>query len=173
MPAPDQPPDKQVPTGGEHPSSTEVARLNEALKALPAEIAESLRSAPLRVKEVRSRWLRWLAVAGVVVAIGSGIYTLVSALTTPSVVRSGASPHRGAARPRPDRARRTHRPRSGPLPGRAGAARARASGPGGGPAAALFSIGSAFRVTVDRGADGQGDAEGLLGGWRARIAPAR
>jgi len=98
MPAPDQPPEDHVPIVGEHLSSTEVARLNEALKALPAEIAESLRSAPLRVKEVRSRWLKWLAVAGVVVAIGSGIYTLVSALTTPSVVRQVAPISRTAER---------------------------------------------------------------------------
>jgi hypothetical protein len=175
MPAPDQPPEDHVPIVDEHLSSTDVARLNEALKALPAEIAESLRSAPLRVKEVRSRWLKWLAVAGVVVAIGSGIYTLLSALTTPSVVRQVAPIARTAERldrglsgldATIDRARARYqaaRERLAPeRPGQAGGSSRR-----------VFSIGSAFRVTVDRDVDTQGDADGLLGGWRARIAPTR
>ena len=50
------------------------------------------------MKEVRSRWLRWLALAGIVVAIGSGIYTLVSALTTPTVVQQVAPISRTAER---------------------------------------------------------------------------
>jgi hypothetical protein len=169
MPASDQPPEDRGPVVGEHLSSADMARLNEALKALPAEIAASLRAAPLGVKEVRSRWLKWLAVAGVVVALGSGIYTLVSALTTPSVVRQVAPISRTAERldrgltgleAAMDRARARYevaRERLAPETPVAGGSRRE------------FSIGDVFRVTVDRGVDGQGDA----GSWRARIAPVR
>ncbi len=174
MPAPHKPPEDRDPIVGEHLSSTDVARLNEALKALPAEIAASLRSAPLGVKEVRSRWLRWLAAAAVVVAIGSGIYTLVSALTTPSVVSQVAPISRTAERldrgligldATIDRARARYqaaRERLAPeRPAQAGGSSRRE-----------LSIGGVFRVTVERDGDGQGDTEGVLRGWRARIAPA-
>ena len=158
---------------GEHLSSTDVARLNEALKALPAEIAASLRSAPLGVKEVRSRWLRWLAVAGVVVAIGSGIYTLVSALTTPSVVRQVAPISRTAERldrglnglERPSSAPGlATRPRgSGSRP----SARARRAAP---PARVLHR-----RRRLPRHLDAMPmpGGPGPAAGWRARIAPGR
>ena len=98
MSAPDEPREDPVPVAASALSSGDVARLNEALKALPAEIAASLRAKPLGVKEVRSRWLKWLALAGVVVAIGSGIFSLVSALTTPSVVHQVAPISRTAER---------------------------------------------------------------------------
>ena len=174
MPAPDQPPEDRRPIVGEHLSSMEVARLNEALKALPAEIAESLRSAPLGVKEVRSRWLRWLVVAGVVVAIGSGIYTLVSALTTPSVAGQVAPISRTAERL--DRGLSGFDATIDRVRARYQAARERLAperpGVAGGSSRRELSIGSAFRITVERDVDGQGDAEGVLRGWRARIAPA-
>ena len=174
MPAPDEPREDHPPIVGEHLSSTDVARLNEALKALPAEIAASLRAAPLGVKEVRSRWKRWLALAGVVVAVGSGGYTLVSALTTPSVVQQVAPISHTAERvdrglngfdAAIDRARARYR-----------AVRERvapeSTGPAGDSARREFSIGGgAFRVTVDRDPRAPADAGGLLNGWRARIAP--
>jgi hypothetical protein len=175
MPAPDEPREEPVPVVGERLSSSDVARLNEALRALPAEIAASLRAKPLGVKEVRSRWLKWLALFGVVVAIGSGIFTLVSALTTPSVVHQVAPISRTAERldrgltglqAAIDRAQARYR-----------AARERVApkttaGQAGGSARREFSIGGgAFRVTLVRDPDAQ--AGGLLRGWRARIAPAR
>jgi hypothetical protein len=175
MPAPDQPHEDPEPVVGEHLSSSDVARLNEALRALPAEIAASLRAKPLRVKEVRSRWLKWLALVGVVVAIGSGIFTLVSALTTPSIVHQVAPISRTAER--------LDRGLSG-LDAAITRARARyravrervapqtAGGQAGGSARREFSIGGgAFRVTLDR--DPNAPADGPLRGWRARIAPAR
>jgi hypothetical protein len=175
MPPPDEPREDPVPIAGERLSSTDVARLNEALKALPAEIAASLRSAPLGVKEVRSRWLRWLALAGVVVAIGSGIYTLVSALTTPSVVHQVAPISRTAERldrglngfeAAVDRARARYQAvRERVAPERASQA--------GGSARREFSIGGAFGVTLERDPDAQANPGGLLNGWRARIAPDR
>jgi hypothetical protein len=173
MPAPHEPREEPAPIVGEHLSPRDVARLNEALKALPAEIAASLRAKPLGVKEVRSRWLKWLALAGIVVAIGSGVYTLVSALTTPSVVQQVAPISRTAERvdrgltgleAAVDRAQaryRTVRERVAPesAPGAGGSTRRE------------FSIGGgAFRVTLDR--DPGAPADGLLNGWRARIAPA-
>jgi hypothetical protein len=175
MPAPDEPREDPVPIVGERLSSTDVARLNEALKALPAEIAESLRSAPLGVREVRSRWLKWLALVGVVVAIGSGTYTLVSALTTPSVVHQVAPISRTAERldrgltgleAALDRAQARYRAvRERVAPERAGQA--------GGSARREFSIGGgAFRVTLDRDPDPQADTAPLRG-WRARIVPGR
>jgi len=175
MPSPDEPREDRAPIVGEHLSSTDVARLNEALKALPSEIAESLRSAPLGVKEVRSRWLKWLAVAGVVVAIGSGIYTLVSALTAPSVVRQVAPISRTAERvdrglngfeAAIDRARARYQAvRERVVPERPSQA--------GGSARREFSIGGgAFRVTLEREPDTGAD-DGLLRGWSARVAPDR
>ena len=172
----EEPREDPGPIVGERLSSTDVARLNEALKALPAEIAQSLRSAPIGVREVRSRWFRWLAVAGVVVAIGSGIYTLVSALTAPSVAHEVAPISRTAERldrglngfeAAVDRARARYRAvRERVAPERGSAA--------GGSARREFSIGGgAFRVTLDRDPDAQADAGGVLNGWRARIAPAR
>jgi hypothetical protein len=137
------------------------------------EIAESLRSAPLGVREVRSRWLRWLAVAGVVAAIGSGVYTLVSALTAPSVATQVAPISRTAERvdrgltgleAALDRARaryRAARERLAPDP----------SGQAADPGRREYSIGGgAFRITVDRGVDPEAESGGLLGGWRARIS---
>lgn len=171
MPAPDQPHEDPEPVVGEHLSSSDVARLNEALRALPAEIAASLRAKPLRVKEVRSRWLKWLALVGVVVAIGSGIFTLVSALTTPSIVHQVAPISRTAER--------LDRGLSG-LDAAFTRARVRyravrervAPQTAGGSARREFSIGGgAFRVTLDR--DPNAPADGPLRGWRARIAPAR
>lgn len=172
---PDEPRDDRAPVVGERLSSTDVARLNEALRALPAEIAASLRAAPLGVKEVRSRWKRWLALATVVVALGSGIYTLVSALTTPSVVHQVAPISRTAERvdrglngfeAAVDRARARYRAvRERVAPERAGRA---------GGSAREFSIGGgAFRVTVERDPDSPTDPGGLLNGWRARIARGR
>jgi hypothetical protein len=176
MPAPDEPREDPVPVVGERLSSSDVARLNEALKALPAEIAASLRAKPLGVKEVRSRWLKWLALVGIVVAIGSGIFTLVSALTTPSVVHQVAPISRTAERldrgltgleAAVDRAQARYRAvRERVVPEVAGVQ-------AGGSARREFSIGGAFRVTLDRAPDAQADAGGLLRGWRARIAPAR
>ncbi len=175
MPAPEQPRKDHEPVVGEHLSSSDVARLNEALRALPAEIAASLRAKPLGVKEVRSRWLKWLALVGVVVAIGSGIFTLVSALTTPSIVHQVAPISRTAER--------LDRGLSG-LDAAFARARARywavrervapqiAGDQAGGSARREFSIGGgAFRVTLNR--DPTAPADGLLRGWRARIAPAR
>ena len=176
MPEPDEPREDQAPIVGERLSSTDVARLNEALKALPAEIAASLRSAPLGVKEVRSRWKRWLALAAVVVALGSGVYTLVSALTTPSVVHQVAPISRTAERV--DRGLNgfeaaVNRARARYRAVRERVAPARANQPGGS-AGREYSIGGgAFRITVNRDPDGQADAGGLLNGWRARIAPGR
>ena len=174
MPAPDQPREDRDPIDGEDLSSTDAARIDQTLKALPAEIAESLRSAPLRVREVRSRWFRWLAVAGVVVAIGSGIYTLVSALTAPSVAGQVAPISRTAERldrglsgfdAAIDRARARYQAvRERVAPERPGQA--------GGSARREFSIGGgAFRVTLDRDVDPQAEADGFLRGWRARIGP--
>ena len=175
MPAPDQPREDPEPVVGQHLSSSDVARLNEALRALPAEIAASLRAKPLGVKEVRSRWLKWLALVGVVVAIGSGIYTLVSALTTPSIVHQVAPISRTAERL--DRGltgldAAMARARARYLAARERVAPETAGARAGGSARREFSIGGgAFRVTLAR--DPGAPADGLLGGWRARIAPAR
>jgi hypothetical protein len=175
MSAPDEPRHDPVPVAGERLSAGDVARLNEALRALPAEIAASLRDKPLGVKEVRSRWLKWLALVGVVVAIGSGIFSLVSALTTPSVVHQVAPISRTAERldrgltglqAAIDRAQARYRAV------RERVAPEAAAGQAGGSARREFSIGGgAFRVTLVRDPDAQ--AGGLLRGWRARIAPAR
>ena len=175
MSTPDEPREDPEPVVGQHLSASDVARLNEALKALPAEIAASLRAKPLGVKEVRSRWLKWLALVGVVVAIGSGIYSLVSALTTPSVVHQVAPISRTAERlDRGLTGLDAAIARAGPATGAgAGAGGARDRGArAGGSARREFSIGGgAFRVTLVRDPDAQ--AGGLLRGWRARIAPAR
>jgi hypothetical protein len=175
MPARDQPREEPDPVVGEHLSSSDVARLNDALRALPAEIAASLRARPLGVKEVRSRWLKWLALVGVVVAIGSGIFTLVSALTTPSIVHQVAPISRTAERL--DRGltgldAAVARARARYLAVRERVAPQTAGGQAGGSARRVYSIGGgAFRVTLDR--DPNPSADGLLRGWRARIAPAR
>ncbi len=175
MSTPDEPREDPVPVAGARLSADDVARLNEALKALPAEIAASLRAKPLGVKEVRSRWLKWLALVGVVVAIGSGIFSLVSALTTPSVVHQVAPISRTAERldrgltglqAAIDRAQARYRAV------RERVAPESTAGQAGGPARREFSLGGgAFRVTLVRDPDAQ--AGGLLRGWRARIAPAR
>ena len=175
MPARDQPREEPDPVVGEHLSSSDVARLNEALRALPAEIAASLRARPLGVKEVRSRWLKWLALAGVVVAIGSGIFTLVSALTTPSIVHQVAPISRTAERL--DRGltgldAAVARARARYLAVRERVALQTAGGQAGGSAGRVYSIGGGgFGVTLD--SDPNPPADGLLRGWRARIAPAR
>lgn len=60
--------------------------VEEALRGLPEAIAEQLRAAPIGVREVRNPWVRRLAIAGVVAAIGSAAFTVVSQVTSDNVV---------------------------------------------------------------------------------------
>lgn len=178
MSAPDQPHDDRTtpddPIVGEHLSSSEVARLNEALKALPTEIADSLRSAPIGVHEVRSRWKKWLAAAAVVVAVASGIFTLVSNLTAPTVASQVAPISRTAHRvdrgitgveSAIDRVRTRYeavRDQVAPEQPRDPAD----------PDRREFRIGKDFGLTLDRDTDpAAGPDGGVLGGWRFRLGP--
>jgi hypothetical protein len=156
--------------GGGAPDD-EVARLTEAVRALPEEITRSLRASPLSVREARSKWRRRLALAGAIAAAASGTYALVSNLTQPSVVQQVAPISRTAERLDNGLGRfdafwahvkadyRELKARIAP-----GATPAKGSTR---PWPRVIHLGSALSVTLDRGTDPARETRRFLRSWRA------